>query len=928
MAYEYTTVTVDLTENGSGGATGTIYAELFHTVTLANNDTVAPQVYSATVTAGAATLTLPCTATALMNTNAPFLVTFVPTGGKRRTLGRIITTESASAVQLSDLLEVGGSSAVPVTTYNVEATNLVTSPSITHLQAIRNQDDNARVLVEDVGLYRYDTASALTADEDLVVTPASATGRWRMEIDARVRLNVYDVRRYGYVGSAADSVAAINLAIDAAYAAGGGAVQMPAGTIRCDTQIVLKDKVYLELLAATVLDFSAAGSITSCISAVGTAAATSVAFNTNIAKGDKAIVFPSAPAGVSAGDILVIYNSADSSFNAARTYYRAGEFVRVSAVAAGTVSLDQPVFAAYTAGGTVSVYKVTPVTCGVRGGRIIAKAGLNGIKVTYGAYCYFEDVRIEASDMICLGIDRCYGTSIDHVQVRDVAASNGNNYGISIDNSQLTHVTNCFGSTTRHSLTTGGADVTAGVPVRQLLVTDSTFGSNSDSIYGADIHGNAELVTYANCEFPNAVDCGGKDISIINCRIKTTKTDPSGIYMNEVKGGVFLFQGNTIEYTATGTGSSNTACINGGGNHTPYTSADSTIDIRVLGNTFVLGAFPGQGINVANTSSDQTIRVEARGNRLIASDQTATRFAVYLDCGSNKIIDKAVIQDNHFTCAGIRLNQIRASLIDVSRNVIQDSTDEGIRVIRYATSYAAGQATQAIILRENTILSAYKTPIYVSGDYDGTQTYIVCQDNTTLFGCQGGNTGSGLTNTSITMAYAVQAWALKNTIGKLASASFPNRTIGLSNVTNFYNEEGPVVGPVLATDLTSVTNTYLTRPHEHLITFHTNGAPAAAHTLTFVAPYAMTIPATFAGSYGRAAVAATAQTDLLAYVNGAAAGGGTQARFRWAAAGTSASLIGTSAIALAAGDRLTLLFPNPADATLANVGVTILAYRT
>ena len=236
MAYEYTTVTVDLTENGSSGATGTIYAELFHTVTLANNDTVAPQVYSATVTAGAATLTLPCTATALMNTNAPFVVTFVPTGGKRRTLGRIITTESATAVQLADLLEVGGSSAVPVTTYNIEATNLVTSSSIANLQAIRNQEDGARVLVQDLGLYRYAAASTAMANEVSIVTPASAVGRWIREIWGVDGLSVFNVLDYGAAGDGvADDSTAIQAALDAANTAGGGVVFLPRGTYRLAT---------------------------------------------------------------------------------------------------------------------------------------------------------------------------------------------------------------------------------------------------------------------------------------------------------------------------------------------------------------------------------------------------------------------------------------------------------------------------------------------------------------------------------------------------------------------------------------------------------------------------------------------------------------------------------------------------------------------
>lgn len=234
MANEYTTITIDLTGQGGTGTDGTLYAELFATVTLANNDTVPPRKYSATVTTGAGSLVLPCTATAIKGTNAPFKVTFIPTNGAEVTLGRIIPTESATAVQLSDLLEVGATSAQPVTTYNVDATTLTIAPSIAHLQAMRGLSDGLRVLVQDVGVYRYAAASAATANEANIVTPASAVGRWLREIAGVDSLPWFSVNDYGAVGTPTDDTTAIAAAITAADAV-NGVVLFPPGIYITDT---------------------------------------------------------------------------------------------------------------------------------------------------------------------------------------------------------------------------------------------------------------------------------------------------------------------------------------------------------------------------------------------------------------------------------------------------------------------------------------------------------------------------------------------------------------------------------------------------------------------------------------------------------------------------------------------------------------------
>jgi hypothetical protein len=91
-------------------------------------------------------------------------------------------------------------------------------------------------------------------------------------------------------------------------------------------------------------------------------------------------------------------------------------------------------------------------------------------------------------------------------------------------------------------------------------------------------------------------------------------------------------------------------------------------------------------------------------------------------------------------------------------------------------------------------------------------------------------------------------------------------------------------------------------------------------------PHAITLPASLAGSSMTALTAATASTAfVLAYKRG-----GTTtsiATFTFAAAGTTATISGVVIPTLAAGDILTISGPATADATLADIGFSILGTK-
>jgi len=95
------------------------------------------------------------------------------------------------------------------------------------------------------------------------------------------------------------------------------------------------------------------------------------------------------------------------------------------------------------------------------------------------------------------------------------------------------------------------------------------------------------------------------------------------------------------------------------------------------------------------------------------------------------------------------------------------------------------------------------------------------------------------------------------------------------------------------------------------------GVPdASAVVLRFVAVRAFTLSAS--GQRGTAGVAATAQADFIVSVNAT-----TKATLRFAAAGTTITVVGGTAATIAAGDIILITAPASPDATLADIGFSL-----
>ncbi len=95
------------------------------------------------------------------------------------------------------------------------------------------------------------------------------------------------------------------------------------------------------------------------------------------------------------------------------------------------------------------------------------------------------------------------------------------------------------------------------------------------------------------------------------------------------------------------------------------------------------------------------------------------------------------------------------------------------------------------------------------------------------------------------------------------------------------------------------------------------GVPAASAVgLRFPAVRAFTLSAS--GQKGTAGTAATAQADFLVKVNGT-----LKATLRFAASGTTISVVGGTSATIAAADVITITAPASPDGTLADIGLTL-----
>jgi len=407
---------------------------------------------------------------------------------------------------------------------------------------------------------------------DVVYDPAG-TGAVATTVQAksRERISVLD---FGAVsgGSAAVNDIAFAAAISA-VAITGQKLYVPAGTYKLNTVLASTGDLILEGDGdSTMLDFggTVVGASGIALSVTGSLAALP-ALSTNLSADSNTATFGSAPS-LSTGDVFVVYNPTDYSYSGFRAYYHAGEFFTVMSVTGSAVGLTTQSYDSYVAA-NVNLYKLTSPTVVLRNFRIIGTTVTSLITLSLCKDALIENVSGYLENDSVVSFDRCYNSQAVNLNLYN-KGDGGDDYGLSLSNSQNISVVggNFYGR--RHAITTGGSNAVGSVPCRNLRISDATLSNDINSgVWSADFHGNTEDSVYHGCRIYGGASWQGKDNRYVDCVIGDNYTYQC-ISAAEIKGGYFSLENCTL--LSSGDPSANSrGIVDIGGNSTTTVNANT-----------------------------------------------------------------------------------------------------------------------------------------------------------------------------------------------------------------------------------------------------------------------------------------------------------------------------------------------------------------
>jgi hypothetical protein len=686
----------------------------------------------------------------------------------------------------------------------------------------------------------------------------------------RPSLARYAAADFGVNLSVSASALATNLngAVSTINGLGGGRLLLPQGQFAPSAGLTMLDKVHIEGagIGATTLDFS--GLVTPVNSAAisGSGSLTALpALASNILLNGLSIVFASAP-GVVAGDVLVIYDSADFSFSTARDVYRAGEYVRVKSISGNTVTLANRTFAAYASGGTVSVYKMVPIRTGITGLSAIFKTGSSGIVFDVATGLFLGDLDLTGSDNSNLLLQRVFEGTVSRVRAVDYGASVGLNYGITISNCQRLGIVHPFLETARHGLTMGGSSETGCVPNREITVTGGVIGGHNTGghINGCELHGNTEWVTFHGVTMPHGLTLAGDHIRTVDCDIFSGPNDL--IFLSEMVGFDHEISDNRFHVRAN----------HGAGEGQIYVLLDAVLTraggtLRINRNEIDLGTYVDAGTGTTQLgifvwhhgATTNELHVEINDNDLkTAVTAAGTVYGIALKADSGKGFRTQRHQRNTLRGTGILWNGCMPDIAELDGNTITDPPQYGILTTAQASP---PYTTPTMTARGNTVLRARLCNIRLFGLAGGT---LILENNDSFDANQGG-LGTADTGSAISVGTWGDVIYRNNNRGDRQSVPTMAGLDSMTSITTLQDLYNSVVGATTGTPAgkvrTSITTSRFARaPLTGSKTFDWASLASGATPLTTT----VTVTGAALGDVARASMSVTLQgIELSAYVS-------------------------------------------------------------
>jgi len=346
----------------------------------------------------------------------------------------------------------------------------------------------------------------------------------------------FNIKAYGAAGNGSNATVALNAAIDAAFAAGGGKVFLPIGTYALDA-ISLKANV--EIVGAgraTVLSQASDNYMLQSADFTGA----EVALTANAVAGDSAITLSSSDAATLAKGDYCILGSTEAVVNSTTgaTY---GEWVRVFSVSGTTVNLYGRVQRSYSTANTATVRKVTLLT-GVAISNLRLTNPVPGTR-TRGAillrYVYDPQVKnvwIDGFDGRGVELVHVVAGLVDGLWTRDLT-DDGTRFGYGVAafgaHSGL-RVNNIHGDKVRHVFTTGGAGSAGakGIPYG-IVVSNSTGRDCTGAAF--DTHQEGEGIVFSTCTALGSTGADGSIGPAYGFQFRSPRTKGDGLISRYAK---------------------------------------------------------------------------------------------------------------------------------------------------------------------------------------------------------------------------------------------------------------------------------------------------------------------------------------------------------------------------------------------------------
>ena len=665
------------------------------------------------------------------------------------------------------------------TTLNVPADNSV---STAKLQS--GSINNAKV------------ATDAAIDSTKLSFTGTGTGATARTISTKL-LEQVSVKDYGATGDGStDDTTAIQNALIAANAfTPKKGVFVPAGKYKLTNRLLVPHGVSLigEGMGVTIFDTTTAtySSFTSYSGSgkavIHTPAPTYTQIadpSADIARNAKsfAIASISSPSAIAEGDFLLIWNDTDGSFSAHRTYYKAGEILKISDINSTTLFFESSVVDDYTAS-AVNLYKVTygqqdfkgfTILCNPAGGSQAFGLIAQGLK-----HSVVRDVEVLNAPYTGISVQECYDITVDRCHATDNHLENSGEYGLSIGNSQVVSVSNGKFTAARHGLATGGSSGIGSITCRFMSFTNNNVttsdANGAGNTQAFNIHGNSEYVTVSNNTFDGGANIAGDHTVWTGNNMYGKSLNGSAVLATEMVGFSHTFKGNIIRSTMTD--GERGVFIDFGGNSEVFEGSGKTKhggNLVIDGNTLIWDNIDNTrtytGIIVKNTSfaEAEKIKLIVTNNTTIGqkvkTDNDGTQFGSFImvEWGAGSAWEEINISNN-VVHGGYHIREVGSDPEVAAKNVYVHNN-------HFKRGYycIANNVTDLYSCKGNTFeqFEQYIGSFGENSDSDNTDyhTKVVHFTDNTLIDVMWGYNSSSSTRASVTLWRCQKVYCSNNII--------------------------------------------------------------------------------------------------------------------------------------------------------------------